>query len=872
MKNRIFILLSTALLIAILLTACGGNQSSGIINTAEPVENGVPSIISTETEVFAANYFLGIPENPPEDYSSLLQEILNTAAESGGTVYITGGTYTFSSPIHVPDNVKIKGNFSSPSNKTQSDSQTILIITNTDANKAEPFITLGNNSEISGLKIYYENQDYLNIQSYPFTISADEAQNAKIENITISNCYSGVSLRNSADASLKNIYITAYDYGISAINATGFLTLKSVNVSPIYYLNDTTFSSTTNFDSSQFRESLLTSTTGISISGAETVSIYDCSIDTANIGLYINIDSSSEGTVSTAKLNTVNCQTALYTENAGRNGIIFESSTFGASGLSGSRSVYLGEKYETEATFSNCFFTGFPDVAIKSEGSGLTEVLNGSFSGWHQRAIESTDEVEAYLFSYFGISNSLGILENYSVGLFVDCVFQTNTIIEGGNYIENSEKSDYSIPIPDLSTLHFTDSYSPTNEKYVKASDFGVTEESDDIGPSLQQAIDSAAENGAAIVFLEPGKYRIKTAVKLRDNIFLIGAGDNSSATFSTEIISDQNSVLNGSPIIEMANGSGISDIAISFENYTDAEQTADNSVVPNSFAIIAENVSKIKISNINLKNAPNSIRLTNVGGGYIENIRGSALYRDMFVEESSDVIVSDCRFSANDLFSETYRAFRKENGRGIEIFDGDKIKTLNTLTSDASSAITLGSSREEASETAKIISVAAYGLNVSRTILAENTENALFIIPISSPDNGYHYVSETSMNGVVSIFGIITKGNTVSSVLQNSGTASIYGGIFKKAGELVVQTEGGILNLFGNIFPEIPSEYHISASGGEVVAVGNIVRSETMFSALNATYMKTSTDSGTVTETFSIKGYESSEESNDESSPASDG
>ena len=127
-------------------------------------------------------------------------------------------------------------------------------------------------------------------------------------------------------------------------------------------------------------------------------------------------------------------------------------------------------------------------------------------------------------------------------------------------------------------------------------------------------------------------------------------------------------------------------------------------------------------------------------------------------------------------------------------------------------------------------------------------------------------------MNGVVSIYGIITKGNTVSSVLQNSGTASIYGGIFKKAGELVVQTEGGILNLFGNIFPEIPSEYHISASGGEVVAVGNIVRSETMFSALNATYMKTSTDSGTVTEIFSIKGYESSEESNDESSPASDG
>lgn len=266
---------------------------------------------------------------------------------------------------------------------------------------------------------------------------------------------------------------------------------------------------------------------------------------------------------------------------------------------------------------------------------------------------------------------------------------------------------------------------------------------------------------------------------------------------------------------------------------------------MPNSFAIIAENVSKIKISNINLKNAPNSIRLTNVGGGYIEDIRGSALYRDMFVEESSDVIVSDCRFSANDLFSETYRAFRKENGRGIEIFDGDKIKTLNTLTSDASSAITLGSSREEASETAKIISVAAYGLNVSRTILAENTENALFIIPISSPDNGYHYVSETSMNGVVSIYGIITKGNTVSSVLQNSGTASIYGGIFKKAGELVVQTEGGIL-IFSEIFSLKSQASIISLLPEERSSPSaTSVRSETMFSALTGYLYEISVDSG---------------------------
>lgn len=867
MKKRFLKFLPAFLISVLIFAGCQKNGDEGLVKTPSSFENGVPSVIMTQTGVFAANYFFEPPADLSADSTKALQDLLSLAAENGGTVYIKSGIYRISSPLKIPDNVKVIGDFSSPESKTPSLNQTFLTVLDTEENRSSAFITLGNGSTVSGIKIYYEKQNFAGVADYPYTICADNAKNATAENITILNAYNGISLKNSCNASLRNIFITAYSYGISANAVTGSLTMSDVNVSPVYFLNEVTLSKDDNLDSKTFRENLIETATGIYINGAETVSLYNCSADTAKVGLHINIPTSSEGSVSAAKLRTVNCQTALYIDEAGKNGVAFESCSFGASGLTDSECVYLSEKYTSEAVFSNCTFTGFPDVAINSDGRGLSTVINGSFVGWHRRAVESSDEAQIYLSSYFGISNSLGNLENYGVGLFVDCTVQNGSTIEGGNYIENDEEVEYTLNVPDLSSLKFSTPYSPSNGKYIKAKDFGVGEASDDIGPSLQRAIDAAAENGAGIVFIEPGRYRIKTPVTVKKGIYLIGSGSNTETAFSTELIYTTQAI-GASPLFIAKDSSGISGLKISCASFSDENVfLSDVASVPDTYIIKAEDVSSVSLTDISFKNVPCSVYLKNVTGGFVSKLSGSSVFRDIYAENCSDLIISDVVFSGEGLLSENIRAYKRNYGRGIEIYGGKNIKTLHCREEDMNSAFYLSSQAAEESGKPSLISVGTVSKNVTATVSVYNTDNAVFITPVSSPSEGYHLLSGASAKGKISVCGMITKGSVISSVYHRGGTAEIYGGIFKKAGPTVLDCGAGTLRIFGSIFPDIPSGYHILSTGGNTLAVGNAVRSDTMFAALNATYMKKHIEAGRVTEKFSIKGYEATGESSDESS-----
>lgn len=871
MKNKIRKTVALLFVISVLFSSCRSNsQDSGnILNNEDARENGKASVIVSGNYVFAANYFLEPPANAAADCSEAMRSIIEDASVTGGTVYLKSGVYRFSSPIELPDNVSLRGDFASPDMKAAAEEQTTLVVSDTEANRNSPFITLGNNSSVSGIKIRYDVQSYAPAAEYPFAISVSGKTNITIENITVPNGYSGIDLNNSENAKLRNIYITAAAYGIKAEGNTGITSFYDVNVSPVYYLNDANFVAGKDFSVSSFKEGLTSGLTGIYIGDSETVSLYNCSVDSAKGGLRINIPVSSSGTVSAAGFSAVNCHTALFGESLGSNGAVFESSVFGATGFSGSESVYLSENYTTEAVFSNCRFTGFPDVAMKSEGTGLTSVSNCSFVGWHQRAFETSDKAMSVLFSYFGISKSLGILDNYSVGMFIDCEFQEETLIEGGNYIENDEKSEYSIPSPEISSLYFSGSKPPANSRYIKVSQSGIetlSEESasEDFGPVIQKAIDTAAENGAGIVFIEPGIYNVKTPIILKENINLVGSGNNLSGGLSVNIVYN---IKDGGSLFTLANGSSVSDMVISDAvNFTSNSENTET-VLSQSYAVTAENVSSVRISGITFENANNSVCLKNVSDSYITDLSGSALFRDIYAENCKNIKISDCRFDSAGISLNENKNYRTANGRGIEINGGSGVMLLHNSINDSLSAVYLSSSAEKESENPDIISVGLFGKSILQLINAENTQNALMVNSVSEPrSNGRHITVSSGFSGILRSYGLIAKGICSESVVSGGGIVGLYAGIFKDGAATAVSVSGGETNVFGSIFPDIPRDYHISATGGSSLAVGNVVKSQTLFAALNGSYMKNHSDGGSVKEEFTVKEYDVSEDGNDES------
>ncbi len=852
-----------ALLLSLaLLGGCSSSDSGGLVQTASVLpENGKTAIVSAEGSVFAANYFAEAPISA-EDSSAKIQELIDKAAETGGTVYLKGGTYRLAKPITLPDNVSLRGDFSSPNTKSGNTAETVLVALKTEDNKSSAIIKTGNGCTVSGIKIWYENQNYSEDEGFGYAISAARCENVTLENISLPNCYKGIELTAAKNATVRSVFITAFSEGIRVESTEGFTSLCDISVSPVYLYNDSKFVAPDGFSSSSVTDYITANTTGIYIGNAENISLYNCSVDTAKIGIYINMPQTGEGMFSATKCTTVSCQTSVYTEEAGKNGLVFESSTFGSNGLSGSIGLYFGKNYKSEAVVSNCKFVGFPDTAMKSEGSGLTSVVNCSYVGWHERAIDSSDETLAALFSYFGISKSLGILNNYGVGMFIDCTFQTDTVIEGGNYIQNDEKSGYSVPMPDLSSVYTSSSLSPKNKNYIKASDFGVTAEAEDNGPYLQAAIDAAIRNGAGTVLLEEGTYNIKTPVILREGVYLIGTGTENGA-FSTKLVYETNAV-GSSPLITMQKNTGVEEIILSCKTFNDAESFLSAGNQPTTFMISAENVSGVKVSGVKLENTPNGILFSGVSDGRISDVTGSSLFENILLKNCGNILTAFCRFTTDNFSYGGYTEYAKQHGRAIEVSGGKAVLMQNS--SDGQNVgINLTSTATEAADSVKIAAIGNCLVNNGISVNVSNTENAMFLSTISAPSNGYHFSSETTNKGKVSVYGTVTGGNVVSAAVIRGGDCGIYSSVFKQAGSDAVLVYGGSSLICGNIFPDIPTGTHISQSAGSVSAVGNIVRSEKVFAAISTNYMKTSVSGGSLKEQFSIKGYDANAGDNDE-------
>jgi polygalacturonase len=84
-------------------------------------KDGVSSLFSSAYQVnkyFAVNYFAGlngvVGDGTADDTKAIQATLDKASANGGGVVYLTRGIYRITSPITIPENVTLKGDFISP--------------------------------------------------------------------------------------------------------------------------------------------------------------------------------------------------------------------------------------------------------------------------------------------------------------------------------------------------------------------------------------------------------------------------------------------------------------------------------------------------------------------------------------------------------------------------------------------------------------------------------------------------------------------------------------------------------------------------------------------------------------------------------------
>jgi len=140
----------------------------------------------------------GAAADASTDDTAAFQRALDEAGKTGAKVIIPPGRYLLAGHLNIPEAVTLKGSFDAPARthftegKLERERGTILLTTAGRGNQhAEPFITLNRASHLSGVIIFYPEQDETNIAEYPWCIRG-HGDNCTITNVLMINPYLGV--------------------------------------------------------------------------------------------------------------------------------------------------------------------------------------------------------------------------------------------------------------------------------------------------------------------------------------------------------------------------------------------------------------------------------------------------------------------------------------------------------------------------------------------------------------------------------------------------------------------------------------------------------------------------------------------------------
>jgi len=129
------------------------------------------------------------------DDTAAFQKALNVQGKDrqGGTVFVPRGNYVIRGHLEIPQNVTLEGIWNNPTAWSQYKGTTLLAYEGAGKIDGTPFISLGDNSTVKGITIFYPEQvgDKTPIP-YPWTIASSGGDNQTILDVLIVNPYQAV--------------------------------------------------------------------------------------------------------------------------------------------------------------------------------------------------------------------------------------------------------------------------------------------------------------------------------------------------------------------------------------------------------------------------------------------------------------------------------------------------------------------------------------------------------------------------------------------------------------------------------------------------------------------------------------------------------
>jgi hypothetical protein len=558
-------------------------------NIGSPTENGKTRVVTVKfktDDVVIANYLVtdfGAKGDGETDATDAFQSALNAAhKDGGGVVFAPSGRYAIREHLTIPEGVTLRGDWRKP--EELADGTILLAFADKGKSEGKPFITMLPSTGLTNLSVWYPEQDYRNIQPYPWTIKQDHGHSITVENVTLYNSYQGIrmGLEPNQQHLLRNVYGTPLKTGIFRDNVLDVGRMQNISFGPQFWVQSGLPGAPAAKEAeAQLCGWMAQNGTGIVMAFHAWLFIYGITLENYHIGMHFIPSIKSPGERgphgSLTQLHISGGETGLLVEDTSVNGLMIADSEIGASAGTDPVAIATTDDFASLIQLNRVTVGGAPHTAIRLKGDGIFQAVNSTFKDWGYHGGTYAVDVQ---------SGSVDIVqsrfEQDKGHILLGAATKTAAILAdtfaGGKQIQNHAPVGAQVEIVDEVTMDgkpyrfpemnakpypFRTPPRPKSDLLYNVTDFGAKGNgTNDDFAAIQAALDAAGKTGGT-VYLPAGKYRLSSGgLTVPSGVELRGSADVQEHTQDTQgtqlfAYAGKDSP-DGTPLIKLGANSGI--------------------------------------------------------------------------------------------------------------------------------------------------------------------------------------------------------------------------------------------------------------------------------------------------------------------------
>ncbi len=311
------------------------------------------------------------------DDTKAFTDAMAAVAEKGGTVSVPVGNYMIKTHLNIPSKVTLEGVWKIPTAFAQMSGSTLLAVEGAGSEEGTPFITIGMNSALKGMIVYYPDQKPESIVPYPWCLACAGGDNSSIIDCLLVNPYQGVDFASNASGRhyIRNLYGQPLRRGISIDKCYDVGRIENVHFWPFWKWDA----------ESGIREWLWKN--GEAMIFARTDWEYVFNFFCFGYGIGMRFTAGPEGATNG---NFLGCgvdaaNIAVLVEQTQSPGLLFTNGEFVSFGGDKPCEVVVRDTHTGVVQFSNCSYWGSSDQIARVAGTGMVSFNGCNFLGWDSK-------------------------------------------------------------------------------------------------------------------------------------------------------------------------------------------------------------------------------------------------------------------------------------------------------------------------------------------------------------------------------------------------------------------------------------------------------------------------------------------------------